>query len=208
MLKFDFLDKGLGIVFPAHFVYDFSTKMFFMLYSINRPNFTVWLPFPADKLTSQRRRKNVLILVLKTSKIGLKSKSRRPFFKTSPRRLPEDVLKTSLKTSSRPFLVKAKENQKTIYRLFIYYILNYITTSLEKLIAWTWINTLKHGNNAEIVKTSFSMKCETRKYFFQELKYVFSIGVSHTVALLGLLLLKFEKRFRKGCYNKETLTFV
>ena len=154
MLKFDFLDKGLGIVFPAHFVYDFSTKMFFMLYSINRPSFTVWLPFPAYKMTSQRRRKNVLILVLKTSKIGLKWKSRRPFFKTSPRRLPEDVLKTSLKTSSRPFLVKAKVNQKTFYLLRF----KLHHTSLEKLIAWTWINTLKHGNNAEIVKTFNEMR--------------------------------------------------
>ena len=27
MLNFDFLDKGLGIVSSAHFVYDFSTKM-------------------------------------------------------------------------------------------------------------------------------------------------------------------------------------
>ena len=35
MLNFDFLDKGLGIVSPAHFVYDFPTKMFLMLYSIN-----------------------------------------------------------------------------------------------------------------------------------------------------------------------------
>ena len=26
MLNFDILDKGLGIVSPAHFVYDFSTK--------------------------------------------------------------------------------------------------------------------------------------------------------------------------------------
>ena len=26
MLNFDVLDKGLGIVFPAHFVYDFSIK--------------------------------------------------------------------------------------------------------------------------------------------------------------------------------------
>ena len=49
------------------------------------------------------------------------------------------------------------------------------------------------------------MKCQTRKYFIQELKYFFSIGVSHTVALLGLLLLKFEKRFRKSCYNKKTV---
>ena len=44
MLNFDFIDKGLGIVSPPHFVYDFPTKMFFMLYSINGPNFIVWLP--------------------------------------------------------------------------------------------------------------------------------------------------------------------
>ena len=31
------------MVSPAHFVYDFSIKMFLMLYSINRPNFMVWL---------------------------------------------------------------------------------------------------------------------------------------------------------------------
>ena len=43
MLNFDFLDKGLGIVSPAHFVYDFLTKMFFMLYSTNWPNFIAWL---------------------------------------------------------------------------------------------------------------------------------------------------------------------
>ena len=44
MLNFDFLDKGLGIVSPAHFMYDFSTKMFLMLYSINWQNFIPWLP--------------------------------------------------------------------------------------------------------------------------------------------------------------------
>ena len=43
MLSFDILDKGLGIVSPAHIAYDFSTKMILMLYSINRPNFIVWL---------------------------------------------------------------------------------------------------------------------------------------------------------------------
>ena len=31
MLNSDFLDEGLGIVTPAHFVYNFSTKMFLML---------------------------------------------------------------------------------------------------------------------------------------------------------------------------------
>ena len=43
-LNFDFLEKGLGIVSPPYFVYDFSRKMFLMLYSINWPNFIVWLP--------------------------------------------------------------------------------------------------------------------------------------------------------------------
>ena len=45
MLNFDILDNGLGIVSPAHYVYGFSTKMFLMLYSFNRPNVTVWMPF-------------------------------------------------------------------------------------------------------------------------------------------------------------------
>ena len=44
MLNFGFLDKGLGIISTAHFVYEFSTKMILMLYSINWSNFIVWLP--------------------------------------------------------------------------------------------------------------------------------------------------------------------
>ena len=35
MLNFDFLEKGLGKVSPPHFVYDFSTKIFLKLYSVN-----------------------------------------------------------------------------------------------------------------------------------------------------------------------------
>ena len=35
MLNFDFLDKGVEIVSPAHFVYDSLTDMFLVLYSIN-----------------------------------------------------------------------------------------------------------------------------------------------------------------------------
>ena len=35
MLNFDFLDKGLGKLSPAHFVHDFSTEIFLMLYSTN-----------------------------------------------------------------------------------------------------------------------------------------------------------------------------
>ena len=38
-----FLEKGLGIVAPPNFVYDFSRRMFLMVYSINSLNFTVWL---------------------------------------------------------------------------------------------------------------------------------------------------------------------
>ena len=44
MLNFHFLDKGLGTISPAHFVYDFSTKILLMLYSINYPNFIARLP--------------------------------------------------------------------------------------------------------------------------------------------------------------------
>ena len=42
--KFYFLEKGVGLVFPPHFVYDFSRKMFLMLHSINWRTFIVWLP--------------------------------------------------------------------------------------------------------------------------------------------------------------------
>ena len=38
-----FLEKGLRILSQPHFVYDFSRKMFLMLYSINRTNFIDWL---------------------------------------------------------------------------------------------------------------------------------------------------------------------
>ena len=44
MLNFDFLEKGIGIVSPPYFVYNFSRKVFLILYSINWPNFIVWLP--------------------------------------------------------------------------------------------------------------------------------------------------------------------
>ena len=43
MLNFKFLEKGLEIVSPLHIEYDFSGKMFLMLYSINCPNSTAWL---------------------------------------------------------------------------------------------------------------------------------------------------------------------
>ena len=38
MLNFSFLEKGLVLVSPPHFVDSFPRKMFFMLYSLNWPN--------------------------------------------------------------------------------------------------------------------------------------------------------------------------
>ena len=48
MLNYNFLEKGLELVSPQHFVHDFSRKMFLMLQSINWPNFIVWLPLLLD----------------------------------------------------------------------------------------------------------------------------------------------------------------
>ena len=50
MLNFGFLDKGLGIFSPAHFVYDFLTKMFLMSYSISGSTFIVRFPLLLKKL--------------------------------------------------------------------------------------------------------------------------------------------------------------
>ena len=52
MLNFDFLDKVLRIVSPANFAYDFPTKMFLMLYSINWPNFIVWFALLLEILSN------------------------------------------------------------------------------------------------------------------------------------------------------------
>ena len=45
MLNFNFLEKGLRLVSSSHFVYDFSRRMFRILYSIKIIiiNFIVWL---------------------------------------------------------------------------------------------------------------------------------------------------------------------
>ena len=50
MLNFDFLEKNLGIVSPPHFVYDFSKKIFFMLYFTNWSNFIASLSLLLDIL--------------------------------------------------------------------------------------------------------------------------------------------------------------
>ena len=52
MLNFDFLDNGLVIVSPAHFVNDFSTQIFLMLYSIKWSNFIAWLPLLLEILAN------------------------------------------------------------------------------------------------------------------------------------------------------------
>ena len=49
-LQFTFSVKGLGLVSPQHFVYEFLRKMFHMLCSINWPNFIVWLSLLAEIL--------------------------------------------------------------------------------------------------------------------------------------------------------------
>ena len=48
ILNFNFSEKGLGLVYPPHFVYDFSRKIFLKLYSINWLNFIVWLTVLLD----------------------------------------------------------------------------------------------------------------------------------------------------------------
>ena len=40
---FNFLEKGLAIVFPPHFVHDFSRKILIILYSTTWPHSIVWL---------------------------------------------------------------------------------------------------------------------------------------------------------------------
>ena len=50
MLNFDFLEKGMGIVSPPNFVYDFPKEIFLMLYFINWPIFIVWLPLHIEIL--------------------------------------------------------------------------------------------------------------------------------------------------------------
>ena len=50
MLNFDFWENGLGIVSPPHFVYEFSRRMFLLLYSINWPNSIVWLSLLLEML--------------------------------------------------------------------------------------------------------------------------------------------------------------
>ena len=108
-------------------------------------------------------------------------------------------MKSEGKTSSRLLLVESKDQLDTIYGFSIYvrfklHAYYHPIIRQTNCINLKKLNRLKHENNAEFMKTRFSMKCQTRKYFFQELKYFFTIGVSHKVVLLSILLLKLEKR--------------
>ena len=55
--------------------------------------------------------------------------------------------------------------------LQIYYHSNYINKLISLIL--NKLNALKYGNNTEIMKTWFSMKCRTKKYFLQGLKFIF-----------------------------------
>ena len=77
-----------------------------------------------------------------------------------PRRPPEDVLKTSLKTSSRLFLVKAKDHLETIYGLSIY-----VSFKLQ-----TYYHSITRQTKRRNFENLVFNKYQTRKYFFRELK--------------------------------------
>ena len=44
MFDFNFSENSLELVPPPYFVYDFSSKMFVMLHSIDWPSFIIWSP--------------------------------------------------------------------------------------------------------------------------------------------------------------------
>ena len=77
ILNFDFLWKGQGLASPAYFVLDFSRKSFFMLYSINWPNFIFWLPLLLDILGNMCNVINLSFLIKEfshmTRKVGIKN---------------------------------------------------------------------------------------------------------------------------------------
>ena len=52
MLNFDILERDLGIVSPQYFVYDFSRKIFIVLFSINWPDFCAWLALLLEILSN------------------------------------------------------------------------------------------------------------------------------------------------------------
>ena len=41
MLNFNFSEKGLGLVYPTHFVHDFSKKLYFFKLPIRNQNDTI-----------------------------------------------------------------------------------------------------------------------------------------------------------------------
>ena len=144
----------------------------------------------------------------------------------SSRRRPQnvfhgDVLKTSLrrlKTSSKLFLVNAKDHQESIYELSIYVRFKLFTYyhSITRQTNWinlNKLNTLKLGNNAEVKKNWFSMNGQTKKHFSQEFKYFLAseFGREQRIKPVTLKVWKtFPKRLwiRKLGFCKKTLAVV
>ena len=75
----------------------FSNSLYLQWHLLPLDNF--WIQVPGQHADIATRLKNVIILVLITSYIGLKLKSRRPVFKKSSRRLSGDDNQDLLKTS-------------------------------------------------------------------------------------------------------------
>ena len=75
----------------------FSNSLYLQWHLLSLDNF--WIKVPSQHADVAGRLKNVIILLLMTSYIGLKLKSRRPVFKTSSRRLAGDITQDLLKTS-------------------------------------------------------------------------------------------------------------
>ena len=51
---FQKIKRGLELVFLPHFLHNFWRKIFLLLYSINWPNFIVWLPLSCEILGNMR----------------------------------------------------------------------------------------------------------------------------------------------------------
>ena len=101
MLNFNYSEKGLELVSPPHFMYDFSRKMFLMLHSINGPNFIVWLSLSLKILIGQNVYYNCFLTRLWRHKIW-----------NWPYLFNQAVLIMTKKSRQKP---KYLENEKSIW---------------------------------------------------------------------------------------------
>ena len=101
--QFWFLEKGLGIVSPPHFVKDFSRKMFLKLYSLNWPDFTLWLSLLLEILNNICIAISVLLWIKLTFII-------KPFFyMTKKPRQKLNILRTKRAFKMKQFFIIFKE---------------------------------------------------------------------------------------------------